>query len=50
VTRAEVAHERVLTDSRREFDEIRQEHDAVRDQIRVKYNLTGGNSDAAVIP
>ncbi len=50
VTRAEVAHERVLTESRREFDEIRQQHDTVRDQIRVKYNLTGGNSDAAVIP
>jgi hypothetical protein len=45
-----VVIDREVTETRREFNEIRQQHDAVRDQIRVKYNLDGGNSNAVVIP
>ena len=41
---------REIAESRREFNEIRQQHDAVRDQIRVKYNLNGDNSNAVVVP
>ena len=38
-----------MTDSRREFDEIRAQHNVAREQIRVKYNLNGGNSNAMVL-
>jgi hypothetical protein len=41
---------REIAESRREFNDIRQQHDAVRDQIRVKYNLNGDNSNVVVVP
>jgi hypothetical protein len=43
-------NDREVAASRQEFNEIRQQHDALRDQLRVKYNLNGDNSNAAVIP
>ncbi|UJR35551.1 hypothetical protein I4U23_028304 [Adineta vaga] len=39
-----------IAESRREFNEIRQQHETVRDQLRVKYNLNGDNSNAEVLP
>jgi hypothetical protein len=39
-----------MVESRREFDAIREEHNAMRDQLRVKYNLNGDNSNARVVP
>jgi hypothetical protein len=45
----QVAKERDISDSRREFDEIRAQHNVAREELRVKYNLNGGNSNAAVI-
>lgn len=38
-----------MAENRREFDEIRQQHETVREQLRVKYNLNGANANAAVI-
>jgi len=48
--REDAARDREIADSRREFDEIRQQHQAVGDQLRVKYNLNGDKSNVAVIP
>jgi hypothetical protein len=41
-------HEQEVAESRRQFNEIRQQHETVRDQLRVKYNLDGGNSNVVV--
>ncbi|CAF1355148.1 unnamed protein product [Adineta steineri] len=38
-----------IAESRREFNEIRQQHETVHEQLRVKYNLNNGNSNVAVL-
>lgn len=48
--RGNLIHDRELAANRQEFDEIRQQHDAIRDQLRVKYNLNSDTSNARVIP
>ena len=39
-----------MAENRREFDAIREEHNAVRDQLRAKYNLNGDNTSSLVVP
>ncbi|CAF1537734.1 unnamed protein product [Rotaria magnacalcarata] len=42
--------DREIAESRREFDQIRQQHNETGDQLRVKYNLNGGGrGDAKTI-
>jgi len=48
--RDESVNNREIAESRREFNEIREQHDAVRDQLRVKYNLNSENSNVVVAP
>ena len=50
ITRDDLRRDRELAENRREFDEIRQQHDAIRDQLRMKYNLNVANSDIRVTP
>ena len=38
-----------MTDRQREYDHERIEREAMRDQIRAKYNLNGDKSNVAVI-
>ena len=48
--RDNVRHDREVAENRREFEEIRQQHDAIRDQLRMKYNLNAANTDIRVTP
>ncbi|CAF2375317.1 unnamed protein product [Rotaria sp. Silwood2] len=48
--REEAEHERQKTEKRHQFDQAETERQAIRDQIRAKYNLNDGRSNAAVIP
>ncbi|CAF3488271.1 unnamed protein product [Rotaria socialis] len=48
--REEDTKDREITESRREFDQIRQQHNEIGDQLRVKYNLNGGGGrDAKIV-
>jgi hypothetical protein len=38
-----------VAERQREHDLVRTEREAVRDQIRAKYNLNGGKTNVAVI-
>ncbi len=38
-----------MAETKREYDQARTEREAVRDQIRAKYNLNGGQTDIAVV-
>lgn len=39
-----------MTERKRQFDEAQLEREKVRNEIRAKYNLDGGKTNAAVIP
>ncbi|CAF0720758.1 unnamed protein product [Rotaria sordida] len=50
IEREETARDREIAESRRHFNEIRQQQDLVHDQLRVKYNLNGGDSKTVIVP
>lgn len=50
MAREEAKHDEQLAERHRQYDQTRIEREAVRDQIRAKYNLGGGNTNIAVVP
>ncbi|CAF0848009.1 unnamed protein product [Adineta ricciae] len=47
--REDARHEQQLEERRRVHDQVRTEREAAREQIRVKYNLNGGQTNLAVV-
>jgi hypothetical protein len=49
MAREEAQQEQQMAERHREYDQARTEREAVREQIRAKYNLNGGKTNVAVV-